>query len=64
MARRNYNKDGYKRKLDYYLEQYWNALDAEDIDKMDKYLRKLSFFHFKHENYIRDKRFQAVMAGK
>ena len=57
-------KDGYKRKLDYYLEQYWNALDAEDLDGMDKYLRKLSYFHFRQESYIRDKRFQAIVAKK
>ena len=54
-------KDGYKVKLDYYLEQYWNALDAKDLDGMDKYMRKLSYFHFKHESYIRNERFQAIM---
>ena len=63
MPRRNY-KDGYKPKLDYYLEQYWNALDAANLDLMDKYLRKISYFHFKHEGWIRDKRFQAIMAEK
>ena len=53
-------KDGYKSKLDYYLEQYWNALDVRDLDSMDKYMRKLSYFHFKHDNYLRNERFQAI----
>ncbi len=57
-------KDGYKSKLDYYLEQYWNALDAGDLDLMDKYLRKLSYFHFRQVGYIRNERFQAITAEK
>jgi hypothetical protein len=54
MAR--YYKNGYKAKLDYYLEHYWNALDAEDANLMDKFLRKLSYFHFKHQGFIREQK--------
>ena len=56
---RNY-KSGYKAKLDYYLEQYWNALDAEDVKLMDKFLMKLSYFHFKHQGFIRDQKFKKL----
>lgn len=61
MAKLEYYKDGYKAKVEYYLIKYLEALDEEDLDLMDRSLRKLSFFHFKHESFVRNKRFQASL---
>ena len=54
-------KDGYWTKLEYYIYKYKKALDEEDLDLMDRFLQKLSYFHFKQESFIRNKRFQASL---
>ena len=55
MKRMSKYENGYLPKIQYWAKEYSKAIKAEDVNSMDRAIRKLTYFNERHGEWLKNK---------